>query len=186
MSLNEDIKNCRMVIRDVESGETIADTTILTYDAGKDQIEIAASSGKLQEGSVISALIFCAAGLVESHGTVGGTQEDKILITLYEGTAKNDRHAVRYQVNIQGNVDLINRPSEGKITDAFEITVLNMSSIGLLMQAPAGKIKAEDVVRFSAITKGQRIIITAEATRVDAGENGTEKVGCSVQLVNLG
>ena len=93
---------------------------------------------------------------------------------------------MRYRVNIQGEVDRIVRPSEGKISEAFGITVLNMSSIGLLIQAPEGRIREKDVIRFSAVSKGQRLSITAEAMRVAGADNGMENIGCSVQLVNLG
>ena len=186
MSLNEDLRNCRIVLRDVETGKTIADSTILTYDGEKDQIEVATDRIVLQEGSKVSALIFSAAGLYESQGTVGKKDGKKTLITLYEGNAKNDRHAVRYQVNIFGEVESVNRPSEGKIPGNFEISVLNMSSIGLLIQAPKGRIQVGDTFRFSAVSKGQRILITAQAKRVEEVESDKEKIGCSVQLVNLG
>ena len=186
MGQNGDLKNCRIVIRDVSTGETIADTTILTYDMVTKKVEISVDQVELPAGAVISALIFSPEGLLENQGTVGDRDGERVVITFYEGTAKNDRQALRYQVNIQGEVDAITRPGVGKLPGEFMITVLNMSSIGLLIQAPEGKIQREDIVRFSATTKGQRIIITALATRVEQIEAGMEKIGCSIQLVNLG
>ena len=186
MELHENLDNCRIILRDVESGRTIADTMILTYDGTKDSIRIATEGIFLDEGTKISALIFSRSGLFENQGTVGGREADATQITLYEGTSRNDRHAVRYRVNIQGEVDRIVRPSEGKISESFGITVLNMSSIGLLIQAPEGRIREKDVIRFSAVSKGQRLSITAEAMRVAGADNGMENIGCSVQLVNLG
>ena len=186
MSLQEDLKNCRIVLRDVETGRTIADTMILSHDGASDVIRISTEGIFLEKGTKISALIFSKSGLFENQGTVGGRENDDTLITLYEGTARNDRHAVRYRVNIQGEVDRIVRPGVGKINDPFGITVLNMSSIGLLVQAPAGRVQEKDVIRFSAVSKGQRLIITAEAMRVAGADNGMENIGCSIQLVNLG
>ena len=186
MSLNEDLKNRRIVIRDVESERTIADTVILTYDETKEQIEIESGQEALTMGTTISALIFSTAGLYESHGTVGETGNGKTVITLYEGTARNDRHAVRYQVNIHGTVSSVTRSSGEKLEREFDIIVLNMSSIGLLMEAPAGEIQQGDVIRFSAVSKGQRIVITAEAMRVGKISPERERIGCSVRLVNLG
>lgn len=186
MGLNEDLRNCRIVIRDAETGRTVADTTILTCDDRNERIEIASGKGALKEGTRISALIFSSAGLYESHGTVGEAREERTAVVLDEGTGKNDRQAVRYRVNIQGNIDYINRPSEGKLRDNFDICILNMSSIGLLVQAPAGRIKEGDVIRFSATSKGQRLSITAEATRVAGAEKDQENIGCKIQLVNLG
>lgn len=61
-----------------------------------------------------------------------------------------------------------------------------MSSIGLLLQAPTGCIQEGDDIHFSAVTKGQKIVITAHVQRVEADEDGTEKAGCTVMLVNLG
>lgn len=186
MGLHEDLKNCRIVVRDVESGQTIADTMILTYDEQSDAIRIATDGVALEKGRKISALIFSRSGLFENQGTVGDREAEETLITLYEGTARNDRHAVRYCVNIQGQIDRITRPSVGKIDETIDITVLNMSSIGLLVQVPEGKIREKDVIRFSASSKGQRLVITAEVMRVAESEGGTEKIGCSIQLVNLG
>ncbi len=186
MGLHEDLKNCRIVIRDVETGRTIADTTILTYDEQSDMIRVSTKGIFLEKGMKISVLIFSKSGLFENQGTVGEREQEDTLITLYEGVARNDRHAVRYRVNIQGQVDRITRSSVGKIDELIAITVLNMSSIGLLIQAPAGKIREKDVIRFSAVSKGQRLVITAEAMRVAGAENEMENIGCSIQLVNLG
>ncbi|MCM1113503.1 MAG: hypothetical protein NC399_09650 [Muribaculum sp.] len=189
MSLNEDLRNCRIVIRDTDTEQTIADTTILTYDAETGRVEIEFDGAGLPEQTVISALIFSAAGLFESHGTVGVQAEGKTEIFLYEGAGRNDRQAVRYQVHIVGEVDQIVRPEEGKLPGGFEVTVLNMSSIGLLLLSPKGKVQMGDTIRFSAVTKGQRIVITVEATRVEPMKGGSgdmERVGCSIRLVNFG
>jgi len=185
MSLSENLRQCRIVIRDVEKEETIADTTIIAHDMDRGHIAVEADGFEVAEGVVISALVFSKSGLFETQGTVGARDGNKMGIVLYEGSDKDDRHAVRYQVNITGVVDQITRQGE-KISDNFEITVLNMSSIGLLAQAPKGRIKDEDTIRFAAVTKGQRIIITAHVERVEACGDGKEDVGCSVQLVNLG
>ena len=186
MGQNEDLQNGRIVIRDVSTGETIADTTILTYDTVTKRVEVSVEQPKLQTGAVVSALIFSPEGLLENQGTVGERDGDRAVIMFYEGTSRNDRQALRYQVNIEGEVDSITRPGVGKLSGGFMVTVLNMSSIGLLLQAPEGRLQKEDTVRFSATTKGQRIIITALVTRVEQIEAGMEKVGCSIQLVNLG
>ncbi len=185
MSLSENLRQCRIVIREVAQGETIADTIIIAHDIESGKIEIETDVFNVEEGSVISALVFSKSGLFETQGTVGIREGNKSAIVLYEGSDKDDRHAVRYQVNINGTVDMITRQNE-KISENFDITILNMSSIGLLAQAPAGRIKDEDNIRFAAVTKGQRIIITAHVERVETCENGKENVGCTVQLVNLG
>lgn len=186
MSLNEDLRNCRIVIRDMRKDQTIADTTILAYDVETGMVEIETDTVCLQENMVISALIFSAAGLVESYGTVSAKEGAKTRIRLYEGTDRNYRQAVRYQVHIVGEVDFVSRPDVGKLPGGFEVTVLNMSSIGLLLQAPKGKVQEGDTIRFSAITKGQRIIITVEVMRVEQAQDEQEKIGCSTRLVNLG
>lgn len=186
MSLNEDLRHRRIVIQDAQTGKTMADATIIKYDVETGEIEIDAKQLELPEGAAISALIFSESGLYESHGVVKERQGGRISIALYEGMARDARQAVRYQVNIRGEVDSIVRPREGKLAGGFEITVLNMSSIGLLLQTPEGRIKEGDTIRFSATSKGQRIIITAEATRVETADSGREHVGCSIRLVNLG
>lgn len=185
MSLNENLKENRIVIREAAQGETIADTIIVSHDMETGRITIDTESFPVEEGATISALIFSKSGLFETQGTVADKSGNSIAIDLYEGSDKDDRHAIRYQVNIQGKVDLITRQDE-KLYEEFEISVLNMSSIGLLVQAPQGIIKDGDNIRFSAVTKGQRIIITARVERVEADGEGKEKIGCTIQLVNLG
>lgn len=185
MSLSENLKQCRIVIRDAGTDETIADTIIAAHNTGNGRIEIDADDFSLAEGTVISALIFSKSGLFETQGTIEVRDGSKTVIVLYEGSKKDDRHAVRYQVNINGIVDRITRQGE-RISDHFEIMVVNMSSIGLLLQAPAGCLRDGDTIRFSAVTKGQKIFITARVERVESGGDGRENVGCTVQLVNFG
>lgn len=186
MGLNEDLRNCKIIIQDAETGRTIADTLILAYDSATSEIEIDASHIAIPAGTVVSALIFTSNGLYESHGTVGSGEGGKTHITLYEGTGKNDRRAVRYQVNVPGDVESVTRPGQGKLPGGFPITLLNMSSIGLLVQAPEGRIQVGDILRFFVNSKGQRLAITAEAARVEEVSGGKEKVGCNIRLVNLG
>ncbi len=186
MSLMKDLKNCRIIIRNADTGKTLADSIILSHDLMSGQIEIDTNRIVIPEGTVVSSLIFSPNGLFESHGTVGVKEGKKTCITLYEGTERNGRQAVRYQVNIQGDVDYISREGEGKLPGGFPITLLNMSSIGLLLQVPKGRIEVGDVIRFSAVSKGQRLSITAKAARVENAGEKNEKIGCSIQLVNLG
>lgn len=186
MRLSEDLRNHRIVIRDTGTGETVADTTIAAYDADANEITLDTDWIALGEGAAVSALIFSANGLYESPGIIRSKEEGKIFILLSEGRGRDERQAVRYQVHICGEVDFVSRPGEGKLPGGFEILLLNMSSIGLLIQAPGGRIQRGDTIRFTAISKGQRLIITAEVTRVEEAEDGKEKVGCSIRLVNLG
>lgn len=186
MRLSEDIKNHRVVIRDTGTGETVADTTIVAYNAEVNEITLETDRLALEEGAEVSALIFSANGLYESHGIIRRQADGRIAVRLSEGRGRDDRQAVRYQVNIRGEVDFVNRPGEGKLPGGFEILLLNMSSIGLLIQAPEGRIHTGDTVRFTAVSKGQRLIITVEATRVEKAEQDKEKIGCSIRLVNLG
>ena len=153
--------------------------------ATADEIAECMKQWAVEKGATISALIFSKSGLFETQGTVESKDGSKTAIVLYEGSDKDDRHAVRYQVNISGTVDQITRQGE-KLSGGFEIHVLNMSSIGLLLLAPEGMIQEGDIIRFAAITKGQRIIITAHAARVGSHESGEEKIGCTIQFVNLG
>ena len=184
MALNDDLRKCRIVVRDPGNGETIADTIVLTHNQETGEVEIEADGFPMAEGATFSALLFSKAGLFETLGTVGKKNEGQIVLALYEGSDKDDRQAVRYQVSITGTVDLITRGEE-KLHNEFEITVQNMSSIGLLIQAPESCIQEGDVIHFIALTKGQRIAITAQANRVEHVGYGKEKIGCVVQLVNL-
>lgn len=192
MRLSEDLRNHRIVIRDTGTGETVADTIITAYDAEASELTIDTDQITLKEGTAISALIFSANGLFESQGVIRAQAEGKTFIRLSEGRGRDERQAVRYQVNIRGEVEFVSRPGEGKLPGGFEILLLNMSSIGLLIQAPGGRIQTGDTIRFTAVSKGQRLAITVEATRVEKVDSDSdkdsdkEKVGCSIRLVNLG
>ncbi|MDE7269310.1 MAG: PilZ domain-containing protein [Acetatifactor sp.] len=186
MRLSEDLRNHRIVIRDTRTGETVADTMIAAYDAEASELTLDTDQITLKEGTTISALIFSANGLCESQGVIRAQAEGKTFIRLSEGRGRDERQAVRYQVNIRGEVEFVSRPGEGKLPGGFEILLLNMSSIGLLIQAPSGRIRTGDTIRFTAVSKGQRLAITVEATRVEKVDSDKEKVGCSIQLVNLG
>ncbi len=186
MRLSEDLRNHRIVIRDSGTGETAADTVIAVYDADTNEITLDTDQIALREGAEISALIFSANGLYESHGIIARRMVGRTLILLTEGRGRDERQAVRYQVNICGEVDFISRPGEGKLPGGFDILLLNMSSIGLLIQAPGGRVQTGDTIRFTAVSKGQRLNITVEATRVEKAEADKEKIGCSIRLVNLG
>lgn len=186
MGLHEDVKGCRIVVRDATTGKTIADSDILSCDVVSGRIEVSTDRIVLPKSREISALVFGKSGLFESRGHVGNKTGKKTELFLDSGTEKNDRQAVRYQVNIRGTVETVTRSTGEKENGGFEVVVSNMSEIGLLLQVPAGKIGQGDVVRFSTISKGRCITITAEANRVEEPQGEKQRVGCKILFVNLG
>lgn len=136
--MNEsEIKNCRILIKNTENGQIVADTKIVRFNRLTNSVYISADSLRERKYYNITAFIFAKKCLYEFFGTIKGALVDnEIEVLLGKSTEKESRARTRYPVALEGNIDSI--IIEGrmiKLRKAIYIETINMSANGILMKA---------------------------------------------------
>lgn len=184
MIFGEDLRNYKVVVRDVRSGATIADTIVRYYDKHFDVIRIDSDGINDEIYSRVQVLLFSSKGLLKCSGTVRGNgRTGEVDIALYNGNEEDDRKAVRYSLTMPGVLSSIFRPGAGVIENSTAITVLNMSTTGFLFQAPEGILEKKDVVKISCLFKGKRISMQGEVVRIQHKDIQHTEYGCKLYSV---
>ncbi|MCH5249966.1 MAG: PilZ domain-containing protein [Lachnospiraceae bacterium] len=176
------IKNRRILIRNIENGETIADTKIKRFDSMANAIYISADSIKDIKYYKLSVFIFADNCLYEYYGTTKGVMVgDEIKVLLGKHKDKDDRSRTRYPVVLEGSIDGI--IIEGKLIElrkAIYIKTVNMSANGILMEADSGCFTVGDCFSVRLKVEGRGINLHCKIVRVKSKSMLTDEYGCKI------
>lgn len=192
--MNEgELKNRRILIKNVEDDTVIADTEILRFNSASNSVMISADSLQEKKFYNISAMIFMERRLYEFSGTIrGAVVENEVEVFLGKSRAKESRARTRYPIALEGSI-------KGVYIDAKEISLhksiriktINMSASGVLLQADVGCFNIGEI--FSLVLEVQEGILEmqCEVVRIqnaegNPGEDGPEEMlreeyGCRIR-----
>lgn len=184
--MNENtVKNHRILIKNAEDGQIIADTKILRFDSLANSVHISADSLKERKYYNISAFIFAEECLYEFFGTIKGVLvENEIEVLLGKSKEKEDRAKTRYPVALKGNIDGI--IIEGKLIrlrKAIPIRTINMSANGILMITDSGSFGIGDRFTMALIIEDGEIALDCEIVRIQNSGMLTEEYGCRIREI---
>ena len=184
--MNENtVKNHRILIKNTEDGQIIADTKIIRFDSLTNSVLISADSLRERKFYNISAYIFAEECLYEFFGTIKGALVDnEIEVFLGKSKEKEDRAKTRYPVALAGDVDgLIIESRMVMLRKAMPIETINMSANGILMKADSGSFHIGDCFTLSLRVEEGRIELSCEIVRVQNSSMLTEEYGCRINEI---
>lgn len=184
--MNENaVKNRRILIKNAEDGQIIADTKIIRFDSLTNSVHISADSLKERKYYNISAFIFAEECLYEFYGTIKGVLvENEIEVLLGKSKEKEDRAKTRYPVALEGGIDGI--IIEGKmirLRKVIPIRTINMSANGILMITDSGSFDIGDRFTLTLMIEDGKIALDCEIVRIQNSSMLTEEYGCRVREI---
>ena len=134
------LKNSRVLIKDIKKNQVIADTTIKTYDAHASILTVRVSSLVTPTEGKVSLLIFDNDRILEFEGILRRPViANEVDIYLASGKEKEDRKHSRYTIRTKGIVSGIRfGKTMVSLRRPIEIETKNISATGVLLQAQAG------------------------------------------------
>ncbi|MGN0348600.1 MAG: PilZ domain-containing protein [Roseburia sp.] len=178
------LKNCRALIRNKKSGQTIADTKITDFDSRRNLIKIRSSSlmsGRIQERVLlVSVLIFTKEMLLEYNGRLRMTvTANELEIELSARREREDRESVRYTLEMEGKVEgLLVKHQKIFLRKPIDTISINISERGLLLCAAAGSFEIGDCVIVFLQSDGMELRGEYEVVRTQNSNLWTEEYGC--------
>ena len=184
--MNENaLKNRRILIKDVESGEIIADTKIVRFDSMNNSVLISADSLKERKYYNIFAFVFAEECLYEFYGTIRGALVDnEVEVFLGKSKEKEDRAKTRYPVALEGYINgIIIEDTMIRLRKVMHIQTINMSANGILMQTDSGTFRIGTVFSLKLRVEEGEIELNCEIVRIQNSSMLTEEYGCRIKEI---
>ncbi|MEG1687416.1 MAG: PilZ domain-containing protein [Angelakisella sp.] len=182
MLIGYDFKGCQVMIRDDADGELIANTKILDFDKALITIVIDAHALKVHSSSRVSLLILHDSEILEFQGNIRKTSSPgRVQIALFKGRVKEDRASKRYQINAPATIENIVTPAMTvkQLGKPLGVTVLNLSTVGALVQAPEGALELESKFQLKIkIGISDTIVNSVVVRSCQVDENNASAYGC--------
>lgn len=186
--MNENaIKNCRILIKNTENGQIIADTEIIRFDGRTNSVYISADSLRERKYYNISAFIFAKKCLYELFGTIKGVLVgNEIEVLLGKGKEKESRRRTRYPVALEGIIDgIIIDDKTIKLRKAIYIQTINMSANGILMKADSGCFGIGDCFSLNLKVEDSEVQLNCKIVRIQNSSMLTEEYGCRIYEISI-
>lgn len=182
MNENE-VKNRRILIKNTEDGQIIADTKINRFDSLTNSVLISADSLKERKFYNISAFVFAEECLYEFYGTIKGALVDnEIEVFLGKSKEKEDRAKTRYPVALAGSiVGIIIEGTTVRLRKAMQIQTINMSANGILMKSDSGCFEVGDCFFLNLAIDNGEIELECEIVRIQNSSMLAEEYGCRIR-----
>lgn len=181
------IKNRRILIKNMENGEIIADTRILGFNSLTNSVSISADSLPDKKYYRISAFIFAEECLYEISGTIKGAMVDnEIEVFLGRSKEKEDRARTRYPVELEGVIShILIDGRKIRLRKPMDIRTINMSANGVLMKADAGCFTVGDGFVLTLTVERGTIVLHCGIVRINYSNMLTEEYGCRISGIQL-
>ena len=176
------VEKQRVVLRNAETGELVADTKIIECDAKRNTIRVPAISVSEKKELRVDVLVFAQAGLQEYNGVMRGASiSDSVEVALSRGREKENRGSKRFPVHTEGLVEgicykgktvILNRP--------IWIRTNNISRKGLLFCSYPGCFEIGDRIQLVLDIQGNEIRAVYEVVRRQNGGTWSEEYGCKI------
>ena len=188
IKMNEgELKNRRIIIKNTENDQVIADTRIIRYNSSSNSVMISAASLLEKKFYNISAFIFSENSLYESYGTIRGTVTgNEIEVFLGKSREKEDRAKTRYPISVEGNVKGIYiDDKEISLHRGIHIETINMSANGILIKADAGSFDTGELFTLVLEMGKDTLELQCEVVRIQSGKELLEEYGCRIDEIKV-
>ena len=174
------LKNSRVLIKDIKKNQVIADTTIKTYDAHASILTVRVSSLVTPTEGKVSLLIFDNDRILEFEGILRRPViANDVDIYLASGKEKEDRKHSRYTIRTKGIVSGIRfGKTMVSLRRPIEIETKNISATGVLLQAQAGSFEVGHRIQLTFRLNDTLFQNEDKVVRIHNSSLWKEEYGC--------
>lgn len=184
MAKMKSLENCRIILHSPKTGQTLAETYISSYDSHRQLLHVHADELSSLPEQPVSALVFGNAMLYEVFGVLTNRIiSNEREITLYRESEINNRKGIRYNVDMPAIITSVTHYRNNipvSQNAAYTAHIINMSSVGILLRAPAGNINVDDVIKITAIKSLLRLRLECRVIRLQDCNIQSDWFGCTI------
>ncbi len=177
-----DFTNSRVILKNMDNDEKIADSKILEYHKEYHSIVVKLPLTAKIDSDRFSVLILTSTNVIHYLGTLRkvfnlGYAE----IALYKGEEKEERKAVRYPINVEGIVDaLVVSNQIVKLNVPVSASLINISSTGVLVMALSDCLYIGSIFRLCVQIGDVETTLYCNVVRMSEVDITTAGYGCVI------
>lgn len=180
MKMN-DIKGCRVIVKDLERDEVVADTKIKEYDAHRKVLKISAGSRNNCRETSISAIVFGKnEEICEYYGRIRkAIIANEIEIEVGKEKNRKNRKEIRYALQEKGNIESVEIEKQMIVLrKPIPVETKNISTDGVLIETMSGSLEVGE--HFLLYLKLGEVNFRQEykVIRIHDTDLNTEQYGC--------
>ena len=177
---SRNFKNCRVMVRDIDTGKLFVDTVIEKHDVQSNIITLAVDNFGKDNVSKVVLVIFTTNNLLEFNGTVRRYLPGAgVEVALYGQRIKNDRDYQRYEMEADGKVDTIYiGDNQINLRRGIPVRLKDISASGILFSAGDRDFNIGDQINVKLSLKGTDFSSEYEIVRTQKRRTGYQEYGC--------
>lgn len=174
------VENRRVVLRNAETGELVADTKIVECDSRRNILRVPAKSISVKEELRVDVLVFAQTGLQEFNGVLRGSSiSDSVEVALSRGREKENRGSKRFPVHTEGVVEgILYKGTTVIFHRPIFIKTRNISRKGLLFSSYPDCFEIGSQLQLALDLQGHEFRAIYEVVRRQNGSTWSEEYGC--------
>ncbi len=175
-----DFRDCRVVLKDGQSGTVLCDTQVVEYNRNQNQIFLyGISYDKLQK--LVSVTLYHPTGLQEFRGKVRKRSDiDLIEVSLFQVRTQKKRKNKRYSVNTPM---VINDLSQQGARNETTVNVQNISVSGILVHTEKDILAIGDTFCVHLPLGDEQITVETQVVRLHGETDNGFEYGCSFKSI---
>ena len=180
MEYTGNLKNSRILVKDIAKNRVVADTVITDFNPYTNILKIRVSSLMCADKGKVSVLIFQNNRILEFEGRLHRPViANEVEIALNSGKEKEERKCSRYAVQTEGIVSDIRLCDQMiSLRKPIPIETKNISANGVLFQAAAGSFEVGHRIRLMLRLKETVFQNEYKVVRIHSSGLWTEEYGC--------
>lgn len=173
-------RNGRVVVRDRETGEAIAETTVLEFDSHSNILTIPRGSIPLDEERALTLLILSHNVVYEYFGNIRKNRAgDDIRIAIFGEKEKDERGFPRYELKAEAAIEaLVLEGQRVVLNRSIPIRIKNISASGLLIEAGEYELEEGEQIWVNIHLEGNAFTSKYEIVRTQRKAGRILLYGC--------
>lgn len=180
MVYTTNLKDCKVLVKDIENERVIARTVSKSFDPYNKILSIPMSSVNVCESQPVIVWIFSGNSIYEYFGQMKKTViANEVEIVLSSGKLKEERKAERYQVEMEGSVNGIVIDSQRvTLRKPIAFSTINISENGILFKTMSGSFERGDQIELKLNASLESKDSRYRVVRIHYTALDTETYGC--------
>ncbi len=180
-----DFTNCKIVVKDYEDDSKFFSSEIVEQNKAYQFINIKVPFNISWDLKQLIIIVFAEGKVYQFLGNSRNNVKMGVLeVAIFKSSIKNDRKYQRYNLKIEAEVSsvLIDKKMF-KLKVPFPVTILNVSTTGIMFQTMSGSFQNGDIVHICAVGMDDNTQFTVEVVRRKDISLITTQYGCKLVVL---
>lgn len=178
VNIKNKLQGCPVIIFD-DANNIVTKTVVESHSKNTTTIEVSDKLDMIELGTRVHLLVIHSGGASEFDGVASCSYNGLREINIYAEKRREARASIRHRLNAPA---VVTRVIAGTVQDMnsspLQVTIENISSSGMLLNAPYLDIELNQSVEANTNINGRDVVLFGKVVRKQLKNNGNLGLGC--------